>query len=120
MSTPRWRCCADCAAPFVQTGSERRCLKHQALYAARRRGHRQQMDSPEWRRLSALVLANQPVCQNCKTRPSKEVHHPLARSRGNPLLVPPGQLVALCHGCHTAETNKERGQMPPGIGWLVG
>lgn len=67
------------------------------------------LDGAAWRKLRALVLAEQPLCPECKERgilePATEVHHmdddPTNNDRGN--------LVGLCKPCHTRHTLRDMG-----------
>lgn len=67
------------------------------------------LDGAAWRKLRALVLAEQPLCPECNERgilePATEVHHidddPTNNDRSN--------LVGLCKPCHTRHTLRDMG-----------
>ena len=56
--------------------------------------------SVRWRRLRALVLAEQPLCGECEEMPAEMVHHILERNNRPDLELERSNLVALCHACH--------------------
>jgi 5-methylcytosine-specific restriction endonuclease McrA len=49
--------------------------------------------------LVADILASNPICQRCGTKPSTEVHEIKSRARGGSI-TDPANCVALCGGCH--------------------
>lgn len=65
-----------------------------------------------WTTLRRQVLSESPLCRDCSSRGeiavATEVHHvtpvehALTRREKERLMFSPGNLVALCHGCHVA------------------
>lgn len=65
-----------------------------------------------WTALRRRVLSESPLCHDCSakgvTAVATEVHHvtpvehALTRREKERLMFSPGNLVALCHGCHVA------------------
>jgi 5-methylcytosine-specific restriction endonuclease McrA len=82
----------------------------------------------QWRRLRAAVLADRPICEECKRRAAVAVDHIVSRRLGGPDVW--DNLRSLCHGCHSRKTamvdqreyrrialESERTFLP-GIGWV--
>lgn len=59
--------------------------------------------SPRWRAVRALVLAEEPLCRKCGTAVSKHVHHKRPRKQFPELAFERSNLEALCQPCHNAE-----------------
>lgn len=53
----------------------------------------------ERRPLVARLLADQPTCQRCLTRPATDVHEIVSRARGGSILDVEN-LACLCRTCH--------------------
>ena len=70
-----------------------------ALDAEANRQSKRFYDSVRWRRLRALVLAEQPLCLDCE-EPAEMVHHLQERTQRPDLELDRANLVALCHACH--------------------
>lgn len=66
--------------------------------AARRIYH-----SAQWLRVRSVMLAKFPVCQDCETRPSVEVHH-IEKAKTRRKLLAFSNLRALCKSCHSKRT----------------
>lgn len=50
----------------------------------------------QWPQVARAILAERPVCEDCQTRPAKDVHH-LDRVPSN---LDPTNLIAVCTRCH--------------------
>lgn len=59
----------------------------------------------EWRRVRALVLARDIVCQVCRIRPATICDHIVNKARGGS--DDPSNLQGICDGCHKAKTSVE-------------
>lgn len=59
-------------------------------------------DSTRWKTIRAIVRRNQPICMECKRRPSQTVDH-LNGIEDNRL----ESLRALCWGCHNRKSGRE-------------
>jgi 5-methylcytosine-specific restriction protein A len=74
---------------------------------------------PVWRKLRTLKLAQDPLCEYCRTQglltPATDVDHivPLVAG-GEPLDM--GNLQSLCHWCHSRKTNRENTTDKPLLG----
>ena len=62
-----------------------------------------------WRKLRRMVLAAHPICQadGCE-HAATDVHHIKRRAAGGD--DTDDNLQALCHGCHSRITGKEKGE----------
>ncbi len=62
--------------------------------------------SPQWRKLRALQLEQQPLCEDCKTIPARVADHitPINQG-GEPLSI--DNLQSLCHTCHNRKSGRE-------------
>ena len=77
---------------------------------ARDKDYNKLIHTERWLRLRKAVLTAQPKCQDCMQRgmlsPAVEVHHVrpvedgLSYAEKQQLMYDPGNLRALCHGCH--------------------
>lgn len=81
--------------------------------------------SGPWKRLRALKLAEDPVCEHCDreglTTIAVEVHHDKPRATHPELALDMGNLIALCKQCHAKEENRRRrGVMASGTGGTGG
>ena len=58
----------------------------------------------KWRKLSEVVRANNPICQDCiedgNTSPSTEVHHIIPIAQAPERRLDQSNIVALCTACH--------------------
>ena len=59
-----------------------------------------------WKRLRLMVLARNPMCQICKTKPSEHVDHIVAKADGGDDSMK--NLQGLCQSCHSRKTAKEQ------------
>jgi len=57
----------------------------------------------KWRNLRALILLRDPVCR-CG-RPTTDADHIITRRNGGQDI--PENLKGMCHGCHSAKTNRQ-------------
>jgi 5-methylcytosine-specific restriction enzyme A len=72
--------------------------------------------SPKWRRLRALKLQINPLCEICqkagKLVAATTVHHDIERLARPDLAYDLDNLVSCCSPCHSIEHNKRRGGQP--------
>lgn len=68
--------------------------------------------SGPWRRLRAIKLAKNPVCEHCDARGmttiAVDVHHVEPRATRQDLALDLDNLVSLCKQCHTIEELRRR------------
>jgi 5-methylcytosine-specific restriction protein A len=74
-----------------------------------RRGNRIQRGyDATWYRLRAMVLAEEPLCQDCteqgRTTPANEVHHMVTIRQRPDLRLERSNLRSLCKPCHSKRT----------------
>lgn len=67
-----------------------------------------------WRRLRAAVLAERPLCEECLTERATDVDHVVAKAKGGG--DDRGNLMALCHSCHSRKTVRCDGGLGRGRG----
>jgi 5-methylcytosine-specific restriction protein A len=83
-----------------------RCLQHwrqrEQAYNARRLGF---YLTPEWKRLSAQVRAENPTCAACGA-PSEQADHLISVRQRPDLALDPSNIQALCRRCHSARTSR--------------
>jgi len=60
-----------------------------------------------WRKLRAMVLNEQPICQHCRREAATEVDHIVPLSRGGENTME--NLQGLCKSCHSRKTAREDG-----------
>lgn len=76
------------------------------------------LNSTTWRKLRAAVLASHPLCFVClqhgRPVPATDVDH----VSGDPSDNSAGNLMPLCHECHSYKTGRERNGLP--VAWGVG
>ena len=69
-------------------------------------------NSTRWRRIRAIVLADNPLCVKCerlgRVVPATDVDHIDGDSHNNER----DNLQALCRSCHTRKTNREQAGLP--------
>lgn len=65
------------------------------------------LNSSEWRKMRARVLAEEPLCRRCK-EPASDVDH----VSGDPSDNRRANLQPLCHACHSHKTGRERAGLP--------
>ncbi|MGL5563177.1 MAG: HNH endonuclease signature motif containing protein [Tannerellaceae bacterium] len=88
---------------------------------SRDKNYKKLITSPEWRKLRAIKIAQNPVCEACekldRTTPAEEVHHIIpiestkSVARMTRLAFDINNLQSLCKKCHfdahfSAKTNK--------------
>lgn len=78
-----------------------------------------------WQRLSAMVLARDPICVRCRQEPSAHADHKIPKPKGDDSIE---NLQGLCQRCHAIKTAREDGSFgvvrwnryvvagPPGAG----
>ena len=64
--------------------------------------------SAAWLRMRATVLAEQPVCADCRTRLSHHVDHVIPLADDWARRLDRDNLQGLCQSCHAAKTGAER------------
>ena len=64
-------------------------------------------ETARWRRLSAMIRAMRPVCEECNDALSEDVHHVVAVADGGDFWEM-DNLQALCKSCHAIKTGEER------------
>lgn len=68
--------------------------------------------SAPWRKLRSLVLAEQPLCADCRRRgelrPAAHVHHKIERKDRPDLALDHDNLEALCQPCHNRRRRDAR------------
>lgn len=101
-----------CAYPGCgRTTTGRYCEKHQEVAKQRTREYNRQRGSStalgygqQWRKIRALVLADEPLCRECsksgRVKPATDVHH----DNGDPTDNRRENLVPLCRECHSRHT----------------
>lgn len=62
-----------------------------------------------WRRYSARIRAERPICERCKAAPSTQVHHIIDRAYGGDLFPGDHMVEALCSTCHARESADRQG-----------
>lgn len=62
-----------------------------------------------WRRLRTVVLAEEPLCRHCRTRPATEVDHIRPHRGDETLMWDRANLQGLCKSCHSRKTATEDG-----------
>jgi len=60
---------------------------------------RRYYDSEQWLATRQRILTERPLCQRCRSVPSRQVHHKTYLRLGH---EQPGDIVALCRECHCA------------------
>jgi 5-methylcytosine-specific restriction protein A len=108
-----------CSRPYCRNFAEHRgrCLEHaraeQKAYDDARRESRPFYWSKHWRRLRALVLAEEPLCRRClaegKFVPTEEIDHILAIKDGGAELKREN-CQGLCGPCHRVKTRREEAE----------
>lgn len=86
-------------------GAQGRCEKHPRKDTrpnATQRGY-----GTDWRALRPAILKRDPVCVECRLKPSKHVDHITPRAAGG--TDAPTNLQGLCHSCHSRKTAKGDG-----------
>ena len=110
------RCAEPGCTELVERG---RCAKHKRTNEARQydKGRKEDIafyKSARWRKLRALVLSKEPLCQLCmrygRTTEATEVHHLKARKAHPELAMVESNLEGLCTSCHSTMENQERRQ----------
>jgi len=66
------------------------------------------LNSAAWRRLRALVLADNPLCLMCERMGRVTLATDVDHHDGNPGNNDRSNLVPLCHSCHSHKTMRER------------
>lgn len=102
--------CAHPGCPELVTG--RFCEKHQKQdrqrYDQQRGTAAQRGYDARWRRLRAMVLAEEPLCREClrqgRVTPATDVHHIDGDARN----MRRENLEPLCHECHSRHTAKHQ------------
>lgn len=61
----------------------------------------------EWRRVRAIVLAEEPTCRVCHEAPSTDVDHIVPKRQGGTNAR--ANLRGVCHSCHSSKTVLEDG-----------
>lgn len=100
--------CAHPGCPALASAGERFCEKHRKQEAQRYDRERGSAASrgydARWRRVRAMVLAEEPLCWRCLERgevvPGTEVHH----IDGDVTNLARENLEPLCKQCHAKET----------------
>lgn len=80
--------------------------KVQAGYDRDRGADRQFYSRPRWRRLRAMKLRSNPICERCPAA-ANEVHHRIERKKRPDLAFVLSNLESLCKPCHSRETARE-------------
>ena len=78
-----------------------------ARYDAKRPGARQRGYDAEWEKLSKEVLQEEPICRQCKRRPSKIADH-IRPIRDGGARLDRRNLQGLCWPCHEKKKVAER------------
>ena len=91
------RLCAEPGCPDLAVHRSR-CAAHN-LGSSTHQGY-----GPAWRKLRAVVLAEEPYCRECPA-PSNEVDHIRPKRKGG--TDARDNLQALCKPCHSRKTAKE-------------
>ena len=78
-------------------------------------------DGARWKRLRAVKLGRDPLCEECKrqgrTVVAQQVHHKTPRKVNQSLAYDIDNTESLCASCHSKETAREMGsQTPRGAG----
>lgn len=111
-----WKARPPCAVPNCPGLAEpgrRHCAKHASVGARERADARARYTERKgtvaergygarWRRFRMMVLRDRPVCEDCGTAPSKDLHHVQKRADAGPDCE--DNVLALCHSCHSRRT----------------
>ena len=63
--------------------------------------------SPEWRKLSAMVIKERGTCERCGCCLNLQVHHIIPVRYAPELFLDKANLMVLCRQCHQVETQRE-------------
>ena len=74
-------------------------------------GQRSLYRTTRWRKLRASTLAASPSCMRCG-QPATEVHHVEMPGADEARFFAPGNLMALCRGCHLIASRAQRHAQP--------
>ena len=112
------RPCIEPACPELvpSTAKSSRCSIHDAAWKAREKARRRRYNAARgsseqqgyghtWRKIRKAMLQAEPYCQ-CGAR-ANTVDHIVPRRKGGS--NEPGNLVAMCHSCHSRKTSGEDG-----------
>lgn len=78
------------------------CPKCQRAYDQQRGSAASRGYDAAWRKRRARYLLDHPLCESCRSNPSKHVDHRLAKRRGG--ADHESNFEALCHSCHSRKT----------------
>jgi 5-methylcytosine-specific restriction protein A len=98
---------------IIRTGTY--CDEHRKTQATLRRERDPELafyKTNQWRRFRAWFIARHPLCVRCLANqrlvPTEQVHHKKPRRTHPELAFDEENCEALCHGCHSRETMRER------------
>jgi 5-methylcytosine-specific restriction endonuclease McrA len=63
----------------------------------------------DWRKLSRLILEQEPLCRYCGERRAQLVDHIVSIREAPERRLDPSNLAPACHPCHRAKTNRHDG-----------
>lgn len=103
--------CSYPGCPELVESGQSYCEKHRKLrqkqYDKKRGTSAQRGYDARWRRIRRMVIAEEPLCRECKkngiVKPATDVHH----IDGNPMNNRRENLEPLCHECHSRHTAKQ-------------
>lgn len=104
--------CKEPGCPGLVEGDGRYCEKHKELEKSHNFGSKWQekltfYNSAGWRKFRLYILSKNPICQECKKKFSRVVHH-LKTAREFPeLRFKEDNVEALCDSCHNKESQRE-------------
>jgi len=66
--------------------------------------HRKLLRTRGYGRFRKMVIADRPLCEDCDTEQSTDVHHTRGLADHPQDLCDASQVMALCHSCHSKRT----------------
>jgi 5-methylcytosine-specific restriction enzyme A len=105
MPSAALRPCSEPRCPGYAT-YKGRCKDHAAAQERTRYNAdtRHWYSSSDWRILRLQVLHDDPICVDCKQRPSTEVDHRVPHRGNRELFFDRSNVQGMCHTCHGRKT----------------
>ena len=79
-------------------------------YRKRQTNKQSLYETTRWKKVRKLIIARDPVCHWCKSKPSTVADH-LAHSKGDERFFDESNLVGSCWSCNAARAGKKRAMM---------
>ena len=102
--------------PTLKKTCRRPWLPKQNLQSGRQHSNTEFYQSSAWRKLRAVKLHQQPLCEECLRRgimtPAQMVDHIRPINKGGAALDQKN-LQSLCHACHNRKSGQERHRRKP-------